>query len=310
MEDPGGLATAGLPMLHPRHRQRFELLVRRVLGPAAQERLSPDERRATCRQTLAFLVRSIDVRVTPDVGDAGEDGMAPLLLDDEAASGVGHPFTVVVQKRAAQNVLPPAHLPAIDLVRQLTDKAVIRGAKRDDGSAGVDILHDVLQLGLRQREQTGEEDDEIGGRQVFQTGDVVLFEFGLFPLLGIHRQGRIHLAALVHAEEHGAVEPMMHAENLRHHGHRLLAAILLVGGNQDDVFAFTRAFAAGIGQPLRILRHGMRENTEAERQESTKEDRLHFVAGTPQRVSSRMNIPGSCDFSSARVKGKKSLRVK
>jgi hypothetical protein len=100
---------------------------------------------------------------------------------------------------------------------------------------------------------------------VFEAGDVMLFELRLFSLLRINRHGGIDLALVIHAEEHGAVKAVMRAQNLRHHGHRLLAAVFLVRADEHDVLAFARAVAAGVGEPMRAVRHGMREELECKR---------------------------------------------
>ena len=95
---------------------------------------------------------------------------------------------------------------------------------------------------------------------MLQAGDVVWLEFGFLPFLWINRKGGVHLALRIHAEEHGAIEAMLPAQNLRQHRHGLLAAILLVGGNEHDVSALARAITTGIDEPLRAFRHRMGED--------------------------------------------------
>ncbi len=71
---------------------------------------------------------------------------------------------------ATEHVLAPAHLFAIDLVRQGTAESVIGGAQRDERLPGVHVIHDLLLLGLRQCEQSCEKDDQIRRREVFEAG--------------------------------------------------------------------------------------------------------------------------------------------
>ena len=92
---------------------------------------------------------------------------------------------------------------------------------------------------------------------MLQAGDVVWLELGFLPFLWINRKGGVHLALRIHAEEHGAIKAMLLAQNLRQHRHGLLAAILLVGGNEHDVPALTRAITTGIREPMRAFRYGM-----------------------------------------------------
>lgn len=121
--------------------------------------------------------------------------------------------------------------------------------QRDERFAGIDVLHDLFALGHRQREQTTEEDDLIGLRQVFEAGDVVGLECLLFPFLGIHRHAGVDQAVFVDGKEDGAVEAVMGAEDFREHRHRLFAAVFLVGRDEHDVLPFAGAFAAWVGQP-------------------------------------------------------------
>ena len=53
------------------------------------------------------------------------------------------------------------------------------------------------------------------------------------------------------------MEAVVRRQDLREHGQRLLAAILLVGGDQHDVLASARPLAACVGQPERALGHGV-----------------------------------------------------
>jgi hypothetical protein len=92
---------------------------------------------------------------------------------------------------------------------------------------------------------------------VLEAGDVVLLEGRFFASFRIHRQGGIDQARIVHAEQDGAVKAVMPRENAGQHRQGLLAAVFLIGGDQHDVFAFSRALSSLIGQPERALRNGM-----------------------------------------------------
>ena len=46
---------------------------------------------------------------------------------------------------------------------------------------------------------------------------------------------------------------MMRAQNLRQHRHGLFAAVFLLSGDENDVFAFAGAVTTGISQPLRAF---------------------------------------------------------
>ena len=177
-----------------------------------------------------------------------------MLRDDDAARGVGLPVAVVIHETAAEHVVAPVHLLAVDLVRQRAVEAVVRRAQGDDGLAGIHILHDEFALGHGEREQSGKEDDEVGGSKLLKSGDVVFFE--RLSLFGIHRHRRVHLALFIHAKKHRAIKAVMRAENLRHHRHGLLAAIFLIRRDEHDALPLPRPLAAGIRQPLRVISIG------------------------------------------------------
>ena len=149
------------------------------------------------------------------------------------------PLAVMVHEAPSEHVMTPVHLLAVDFVRQRSVKPVVSGAQREDGATRINVVDDEFALLHRQGQEAREEQYEIGLRQQFQSRDVVFVEG--FPLLGIHRHGRIHLALLIHREEHRAIEAMMLAQDLGQHGHRLFAPVLLIGGHQDHPLAFAGA---------------------------------------------------------------------
>ncbi len=177
--------------------------------------------------------------------------MLLLLRHDIPARRVRMIAPMMLHERSAQNILAPAHRLAVDLIRQRRVKPVIPRPQRNDRLPRIHILHNQLPLRHRQRQQAREKDHEVRRSELLQTGDVMLFE--RLPFLRINRHRRVHLAPLVHREKHRAIEPMMRAENFRHHRHGLLAAILLVRRNQHHPLAFDWAFSARIRQPLRPI---------------------------------------------------------
>ena len=158
---------------------------------------------------------------------------------------------------------------------------MVRGPCADDRLSGVEISDDALELIVRQGQQPGGEDQEVGFLQMLEARDVVRLELGLFALLGVNRQGGIDQALLVDAEEDGAVEAVVLGKDAGQHRHRLLAAVFLFGGDQDDVFAFSRSLAAGIGQPKRAFRDRMcgHDGTKEERKKQGKRFGSHEVKG-------------------------------
>ena len=103
---------------------------------------------------------------------------------------------------------------------------MVGGAKGDEWLPGVDVFYDHFLLVHRQGEHPGEKDHQIGRCQPLKARDVMRLEHGTF--FGVDRLGGIDLALVIHSEEHGAVETMVGAENLRHHRHGLLTAVFLL----------------------------------------------------------------------------------
>ncbi len=107
-----------------------------------------------------------------------------------------------------------------------------------------------------------EEDDEVGFREFFDAGDVVRLEGVFLPLRWVGGHGRIDEAFLVDGEEDGGVEAVMRGQDFREHRYGLLAAVFLIGGDEDDVFSFSRAFAAGVGEPCFVFGVSSRDEKE------------------------------------------------
>ncbi len=71
-------------------------------------------------------------------------------------------------------------------------------------------------------------------------------ELGFLAFFGVNRHRGVHLAIFIHAEKDGAIKAVMDTQDLRHHRHGLLAAILLICGDEHDVPAFAGAVTAGL----------------------------------------------------------------
>ena len=102
---------------------------------------------------------------------------------------------------------------------------------------------------------------------MFKAGNIVCLEFVLLPLFGVDRHGRIDFTLFVDPKQHGAVKAVMLAQDFRHHRHGLLAAVFLIGGDENDVLAFAWTVAAGIDQPFRTVRDRMGESLNTDEKE-------------------------------------------
>ena len=114
---------------------------------------------------------------------------------------------------------------------------------------------------------------------MLESRDVVRPELLLLTFLGVHRHRRVDQTLFVHREEHRTVEAVVLAEDLGQHRHRLLAPVFLVGRDQHDVLALARALTAGVGEPLRVLRHRVGAGREDDAGEKGEETREHGEVG-------------------------------
>ena len=96
MEDSRGLPGVAGPSFDPGDWQRNQFGIHRVIVFATFQRLTVHQRQATFGETAAFLVGAIDIGSAPDVFDPFQNGMSCVLLDDDAASGVLLPASVVI----------------------------------------------------------------------------------------------------------------------------------------------------------------------------------------------------------------------
>jgi hypothetical protein len=119
--------------------------------------------------------------------------------------------------------------------------------------ARVEICLKVPQLLVRQRQQPAEQDQQIGLFQVFQPRNVVRHLLVFPPDL----LGRIDVVVGIEAEEHRAMKAVVLRQQPGQHRHHVLAAVFLVGGDQDNMPAFARARLRRVGQPEVTLGNGM-----------------------------------------------------
>ena len=129
---------------------------------------------------------------------------------------------------------------------------------------------------------------------MLKAGNIVCLEFVLFALFRVDRHGRIDFALFVDPEQHGTVKAVMLAQDSRHHGHGLFAAVFLIGGDENDVLAFARTLPAWIDQPFRTVRDGMGESPNSDQK---KDDELECWDAHGERCNSvmhnsRVNLKG------------------
>ena len=112
------------------------------------------------------------------------------------------------------------------------------GAEADDGFASIEIGCEVGDLIVRKLAESGADDHQIRFVQRVRSGDVFL-------------EIRVDVAAVrVDGEEHGAVESVFLAEDLREHRARFLAAVFFVAGNENDILAIRGSSFGRETQPL------------------------------------------------------------
>ena len=172
---------------------------------------------------------------------------------------------------SAQNVATEVHLLAIHFVGEISSESMVGRAKCDDGLARVEVADDELLLLHREGEEASDNDERVCFGEMFEPGDVVRFEFGLFSFFGIDRHGGVDFAIFIHPEENGRIEAMVFAENLCHHGQRLLTAVFLVCRDEYDVLSSSGAFFAGIGKPFGAFRDGVGRSESEAKQRREKE---------------------------------------
>ena len=179
----------------------------------------------------------IDIRRRPNVRHAPQDRMILESFVNHPAGALFAVAAVMINPRLAEHLLskparPILVVPVVFGIRALLVLFVLErvsaGAQRDDRFAGVDVIHEMFHLLIRQLAEAQAHHAQISGIQRFQAGDVGQCQ-------------RINRAVgRVDGEQHGAFESVPRRKNLRQHRQRFFGAILLVPGEKDDVLALAR----------------------------------------------------------------------
>ena len=148
---------------------------------------------------------------------------------------------------------------AVHFVGKRGAEAVIGSSKSDDGLSRIEVSHDFFQLVIGKGQQAGHDDDKVGGSKVFQPRDVVFLKLLFLSFFRIDRHGWINFAFFIYPEKDSAIEAVMFAQDPRHHGQGLFAAVFLIRGDENDVFSFAGSGIAWIDEPFGTFRHGMGE---------------------------------------------------
>ena len=137
----------------------------------------------------------------------------PGLAENLPAEAAG-----VVRRSLLPGVLQELRVGPLDLER------VRRGAEADHRAAAIEVVDDVLHLGVGKILEAQEDDQEVGGLERLEPGDV--------------RAARLDEAGLrVGREEHAALEAVVLRQDPRQRRQRFLGAVLVVAGEEDDVLA-------------------------------------------------------------------------
>ena len=188
----------------------------------------------------------VDVRGAPNVLAAADDRAVAHAFDDHAPRALDAVMAVVIDPLLAEHLAAEPALPAfliavaailrVRLSRRNVER-VSGGPHPDDGPARIEILDDVPHLVVRQVAVAGGDDHQVGRPEGLQPGDVVGRDRADRPVFRID------------GEQDGTLEPMTGGEDLAQLRQGLFAAIFLVAGDQDDLFALAGAFAAFVNDP-------------------------------------------------------------
>ncbi len=179
-----------------------------------------------------------------DVGHAAQDrmGVSPAQRQDAGALLVVRP--VVPDPGLAEDPTPEAALPAgpgvvpAEMgVRALLDREGVGGGPDpDDRASALEIVGEMPHLVFREVLEPQSEDQQIGGLQRLEAGDV--------------RAARLDEAALVEREEDVGCEAVSMCQDARQRGQDLLRAVLVVARDEDDLSAHGGSVAALVGDPV------------------------------------------------------------
>ena len=161
--------------------------------------------------------------------NSSEDRMGDLFGIEDAARALLSVAAVMIDPCLSENAPTEAAIRTIPVVAGegwagLQREGVGGGAESHDRPAGLDVIHDVLHLAIGQVAKAGEDDEEIGGVQRLQAGDVV-------------ETIRIDRAVLgIDGEKDRAAEAVTHREDFAELRQQFLGAVLFVPADEDDVF--------------------------------------------------------------------------
>ena len=161
-------------------------------------------------------------------------------------------LTLTCQLTFAEHLLPEAALVVLAVIAigvfrvgvPGSIEGVSRCSETHDGLAGIEVVDEVLHLFVREVLETQEDDHEVGRFQVRETRDP--------GAAGLDEAG-----LLVGGEEDAALEAVVLRQDPAERGKGLLAAVLVVTGDQHDVLAL-----AGAGFALPDHSVGMRSKGE------------------------------------------------
>ena len=129
-----------------------------------------------------------------------------------------------------------------------------RGANGEDRFAGVQVVHKIFHLIVRQFAKTQQHDHQVGLFQRFHPHNIGL-------VVRIDRS-----IPRIDGEEHRALETVSRGQNPRKHGHPFLRTILLVAGQKNEVLAFAGPVPAFVKHPLLGAGAGAGRESQKERQ--------------------------------------------
>ena len=192
---------------------------------------------STCERDAVLGVADVTAAHRVRIFDAAQDGVVALLwFEDEVAA-----LTMVVAEVAdpvlTKDLFAKAESPRIrvtfeafvvfgELAVEILER-MRRGAHPDHWFAGVQVVLDVLHLIIGEVLEAQEDHHQVSCLQCFESGDVVATRFDKSRLLvGCHQER--------------ALEAVPFSEDASERRQGFFATILVVAGDEDDVFALAR----------------------------------------------------------------------
>jgi len=244
----------------------------------------------TLRQNLAALdrMRHVAAGLYPHVLHAAQNRMRGLVRLEQQPRALFVVGAVVRHPRLAEDLAPEAafvliaRLPMVLQefgVRPLDLEGMRRRAEADDGAAALEVVGDVLHLGVGEILEPEEDDQQVSRLERLEPGDV--------GAAGLDEAG-----LRVRREEHAALEPVMPRENPRQRGERLLGAVFVIAGQKHDVLPVAGALRSFINHEVRILRNCGRRKNQGSEQGHDRRVSGHspsFRSGPPARSSTKLH---------------------